>query len=254
MKAKILILFLGCVIFANLAYCDELSQIRSLFYQGNASYGEEDFESAISYYESALDLGYKSAHLYYNLGNAYFKNGYLGKAILNYLRAKQLMPQDADLRSNLNYAQSRIKGGIVIPERKWLARIFFRLTDSFSLDQITMLSAILYFILAGLVICFIIVKNIRRILTYACAFIFFLLVFSLVIFYVQFRETVVQKKAVIMTQTSDSKFEPFDDATTFFTLYEGESVVVMTSRKNWVKIRRVDGKQGWIKKSDIEFL
>lgn len=42
--------------------------------------------------------------------NAYFKLGNKGKAILNYERALQLLPRDADVKSNLVYARSLIEG------------------------------------------------------------------------------------------------------------------------------------------------
>ena len=81
-----------------------------------------------------------------------------------------------------------------------------------------------------------------------------LLIISLSLFSVQFYKTVVQKEAVAIVNTVDSKFEPLEDATTFFVLNEGESVTVIASKKGWLKIRRPDNKQGWVKESDIEFL
>jgi tetratricopeptide (TPR) repeat protein len=255
MRIKLSFLFLGLMlIFIKSADCSGLSQARSLFYQGNTHYSEEKFQQAIVDYEKALSLGYESGPVYYNLGNAYFKQGKLGKAILNYLRAQRLMPRDADLKSNLDYVRSLIKGGVVAPKENWLTRIFFRLVDSFSLDTITLLSSILYFILSALVIFFILVKNLRKMLAYISALTLVLLLICLGSFFGQFYKTVIRKEAVIIAETSETKFEPFDDATTFFTLNEGESVLVVTSKKDWVKVARIDGKQGWVKKKDIQFL
>lgn len=241
-------------IFVKQANPDELNDARLLFHQGNAYYSEERFEEAITYYEETLSLGFESGPLYYNLGNAYFKHDFLGKAILNYLRAKRFIPKDADLKSNLNYAQSLIKGGSVVPERKWFARIFFNAADSFSLERITLFSVTLYFILSTLIILFILIKNLRRILTCIIGAVLAFLVLYVAIFFTQFHKTIIQKQAVIIAESSDSKFEPFDDATTFFTLNEGEGVSMVASRKDWVKIKRVDGRQGWIKLKDIELL
>ena len=75
---------------------------------------------------------------------------------------------------------------------------------------------------------------------------------SLSLFYAQYSTTIARKEAVIIAETSDSKFEPFTDATTFFTLYEGQKVLIVTSENGWVKIERPDGKQGWTKATDIE--
>jgi len=253
MRIKLSFLFLGLMlIFIKSADCGGLSQARSLFYQGNTHYSEEKFQQAIVDYEKALSLGYESGPVYYNLGNAYFKQGKLGKAILNYLRAQRLMPQDADLKSNLDYARSLIKGGIAAAKEKRLTRIFFRVVDSFSLDTFTLLSSILYFILSALVISFILVKNLRKILAYISVPMSVLLLICIFLFFAQFYKTVIQQEAVVTVEAADAKFEPFEAATTFFTLNEGENVFIVTSRKDWVKIARIDGKQGWVRTKDIE--
>ena len=255
MKIRLLILF-SIIMIASVtpAFGGDSSQARMLFHKGNAYYNDEGYEDAIVQYEEALRLGLESGPLYYNLANAYFKSGSLGKAILNYSRAKRLMPKDADLLSNLAYAQSLIKGGTVVSERKWLARVFFGLADSFSLDKITLLCSVLYLILSVLIILYILAKDLKKIASYLIVLVMIMLVVSIGLFYVQYNKIIVHKEAVVISDKSDSKFEPFDDATTFFTLYEGESVNIVTSEKDWVKIKRLDNKQGWIKKSDLEFI
>lgn len=198
--------------------------------------------------------GFESGPLYYNLGNAYFKQGSLGKAILNYLRARRLIPRDVDLNSNLNYARSLIKGGAVIPRTKWFRRIFFNLADSFSLNRITLITVALYFIASIMVIFLIITKNSKKVLGYIAGLILALLFISTSLFCAQFCKTIIQKQAVVIARSSGAKFEPFDSATTFFTLNEGEVVSEVASRGGWIKIKRIDGKQGWIKTSAVEFL
>lgn len=253
MKIRPLILFSVIMfILVKQASCDDFSQARMLFHKGNAYYNDENFQEAIVQYEQALKQGLESGPLYYNLGNAYFKSGSLGRAILNYSRAKRLMPKDADLLSNLAYAQSLIKGGTGAPERKWFVRLLLSLADSFSLNKITMLCSVLYLILSALITLYILAKNLKKIISYLAALVLVVLVISMGLFYIQYSKIIIHKEAVVVFDKSDSKFEPFDDATTFFTLYEGESVHIVTSEKDWVKIKRLDNKQGWIKKSDIE--
>ena len=255
MKTKLSLLFLAFLfIFNGQADAYELNQAKLLFQQGHTHYIEGKFEEAIADYEQVLNSGLESGPLYYNLGNAYFKNGSLGRAILDYLRAERLMPEDTDLKANLDYAQSLIKGGLIIPTRCWLIRFFFALADSFSLNRITIFSSILYFLLSILIIFIILTKNSRRIFVCVSVPVLVFLILSLSLFFAQFWQTIVHKEAVVITQQADSKFEPFDEATTFFTLNEGECIFIVTSRKNWIKVRRIDGKQGWIKKSDITLL
>ncbi len=255
MKIKSVVLFFAVMfIFTGGGNCAELSQVRQSFYEGNIYYSKEDFKQAIADYEKALESGFESGPVYYNLGNAYFKQGSLGKAILNYLRAERLIPQDVDLKSNLNYTRSLIKGGMVLPERKWFRRVFFNLADSFSLDRITLITAALYFILSIMVILLVIRKNSKKLFGYITGLVLILLLISASLFCAQYCKIIIRKEAVVIVQSSDAKFEPFDTATTFFTLNEGETVTEVASKESWIKIKRIDGKQGWIKTSAIEFI
>ena len=68
------------------------------------AYKAEDYPAAIDLLEAITATGIENGLLYYNLGNAYLKNNDLGHAILWYARAKQLLPNDPDLRFNYDYA------------------------------------------------------------------------------------------------------------------------------------------------------
>ena len=73
-----------------------LSQAPSptdLMAEANAQYERGEYGDAAQQYEALIASGYEDAALYYNLGNAYFKKGELGLAVLNYLRAEELSPR-----------------------------------------------------------------------------------------------------------------------------------------------------------------
>jgi tetratricopeptide (TPR) repeat protein len=76
-----------------------------LFNKAVAAYKGNDFEKAITLNESLIGKGCKTATIYFNLGNAYFKNGNIGKAMLNYERAERLAPNDEDIQHNLAFAR-----------------------------------------------------------------------------------------------------------------------------------------------------
>ena len=73
----------------------------------NALYEDGRYEQAARSFQQLVDKGYGDPVLYYNLGNAYFKQGDIGRAILNYLRAERLAPRDDDIRTNLDFARSQ---------------------------------------------------------------------------------------------------------------------------------------------------
>jgi hypothetical protein len=66
------------------------------FAQGNAAYASGAMEDAVGSYGRLVDSGVENASLFYNLGNAYYHLGDLGRAVLNYERATGLEP-DFDL-------------------------------------------------------------------------------------------------------------------------------------------------------------
>ena len=47
---------------------------HTAFFQANTLYSQGDYDRAIHAYEQLLAAGRHSGHVYFNLGNAYFKN------------------------------------------------------------------------------------------------------------------------------------------------------------------------------------
>ena len=97
-------IFLACFLFficvEPRAYSQSQSYLAAIYRQANADYGQGRYERAIEKYEQ-IAHSLQNGVVYYNLGNAYFRLGKRGKAILNYERAKRLMPRDKDIDFNL---------------------------------------------------------------------------------------------------------------------------------------------------------
>ena len=83
-------------------------------------------KSAMRYEKLIKDGGIENGKIYYNLGNTYFRINDIGRAILNYRKAEQYMPNDTNLRQNLKYArEKRIDKIEEKQETKVLKTIFF---------------------------------------------------------------------------------------------------------------------------------
>ena len=73
----------------------------------NALYEHGLYADAVSSYVDLVDSGAQSSELYYNLGNAYFRGGDLGRALLSYKRAARIDPGDGDIQANLDLVRGR---------------------------------------------------------------------------------------------------------------------------------------------------
>jgi tetratricopeptide (TPR) repeat protein len=85
------------------------------------------YQEAILHYEAIVkEGGVRNGRLYYDIGNAYFRIGDVGRAILNYKRAELFMQNDPNLEQNLDYARNRRADRIEVREReKVLKTLFF---------------------------------------------------------------------------------------------------------------------------------
>ena len=92
---------------------------EKLFAQGNSEYQKGDYESAERYYSQILNSGFDSGPLYYNLGNACFKQKRLGDAIYYWEKAKQKLPADREIQENLELANLLIVDRIEVSENPW---------------------------------------------------------------------------------------------------------------------------------------
>lgn len=127
-----LLLIVASGVFLLPARGEELSKARiaDLFHEANDLYHQADqvaatnpekakslYQQAAMRYESLVTKGgIHNGRLYYNIGNAYFRTNDLGRAILNYRRALQYIPNDPNLRQNLSYARKQRLDKIVEPQ------------------------------------------------------------------------------------------------------------------------------------------
>lgn len=228
---------------------------EAVFEEANKAYQNGEFHKAAELYRQLCDEGYLSGNLYYNLGNAYFKLGAKGLAVLNYERARRLIPGDADLKANLNYVLSGVQEGV----SDWKYEFLKFLTGMAPVDQLAVYASIWFFGLAILIVLGIlkpapfrnlIEGELRKWWTgivIGCAIIFYIFgSLAALTFWDQSREQAVAVKAGAV------RFEPSKAATLYYNLAEGSRVLVLEEKEDWLKIKRVDGKRGWVEKDCLE--
>ena len=104
-------------------------RLEDKFFQANKFYSRGEYQKAVSTYEKIIASDIKAGNIYYNLGNAYFKLGRKGKAILNYERALKFIPGDEDLSANLKFVRSTLAGAQPKEDLRWLEKIYVSFRD-----------------------------------------------------------------------------------------------------------------------------
>ena len=91
--------------------------ISSQIILANELYHEKNYQGAADIFEKLIDQGETNGYLYYNLGNTYMRLGNTGSAILNYVRARALLPRNESLDANLRYAVNQTQDQLPPPAR-----------------------------------------------------------------------------------------------------------------------------------------
>lgn len=236
---------------AGNAYAD------SLWVAGTNAYADGQWSAAARSWTSICDLGLESPVLYYNIGNAYYKDGDIAHAVLFYERALKLDPSYADAKYNLEFAQGMVQDKIEeVPEffvevagRKmcWLLP-----SDTWAVLFIVFLAATL-----AMLLLFLLGRSSRnRKIGFFVGIAMFLLA-ALCLDFAFWQRTDYRNadKAVVMKPVCSAKSSPgSDSATDLFVLHEGTKVTILDSVGNWDNIELADGRQGWLQSTDLEII
>jgi hypothetical protein len=221
---------------------------RTFFDEGNRAYEENDFERALDRYERVVQSGHESPELYYNMGNAHFKLGDLGRSVLFYERALRLRPGDEDVRANLELVRSLVIDEVVPLPGFWLFRAvdwWVHLVPQAWLLAIVVASYVMAAVgLVGVLLArsqSLRTAGIRLAIPAAAACV----VLGVNLIAVQWRIG-VPVEAVVLADELPVHSAPSDDRTLeLFTIHEGTKVRVDQDAGNWVEIVLADGKVGW---------
>ncbi len=225
----------------------------ALLDSANSCYSDSRYDDAIKNYKKILSLGYESAELYYNLGNAYFKTNQLSNAILNYERAKLHSPQDEYINTNLEIARTYVEDKIeVIPEffiTKWINTIKYAFTS----DNWAIFSIIGFVLFLTLFLFYLFSTKlfIKKSSFWISLILFFISIFCFWFSYKQKDTFTKHDKAIIFDQTVTVKSSPDESGTDLFLLHEGTKVQLLDSIGNWREIKISDGNVGWLENKTI---
>jgi len=229
---------------------------EQLFRQANQLYQQGKFTEARDAYGTILGSGYESPELLYNLGNACYKSGSIPSAILNYERARRLLPADEDLRHNLQIANMMITDRIEPTPRLFVWEYWDGIKNAFSLQGLTMTVYLLYLCLALIASVFFLSRTyaLRKLATLAGSGFLVLFLFFLVVLIARLGDVTRTDEAIVLTQIVTVKNSPDAKSSDAFVLHGGVKVQIIDRVGTWSKVRLADGKVGWLEAASAEVI
>ncbi|UKN01309.1 tetratricopeptide repeat protein [Paracrocinitomix mangrovi] len=219
--------------------------------EGNELYNSEKYEEAIEAYSKHIANGEYSVELYYNLGNAYYRNGDLGKSIWAYESALKIDPDHEDANFNLEFANAQTIDKLDTQRHglgHWVQGLAF--SDKINFWAII---SIICSILLSLALTVFVKSRLRKYRNFSLLSTSILLIGLIVsIVGASYHKNLITSKSqgVVITEQVDVLVSPQEGAKTSYKLSEGAKVSIVSDSDDWVQINLNDNK-GWIQKKDI---
>ncbi len=234
----LLLLFLAACSAGAATSGSQMSEVNRLYEEGR-------YNEAATRYQALVDAGVQDGRLYYNLGNAYFKAGDLGRAILNYRRAQRLLPRDGDVAANLKLARAQTLDRIEVENEGGIVGLVRRLIGWNTLDEAAIATLVLWVILCGLAVGALLWQRRRHALLYLAGGVATLLLLGMLSIGIRLLDQHGQRPAVVVAAEVAVRSGPGDDYLTEFTLHAGAEVRVVERRGDWIRIALPGDLQGW---------
>lgn len=228
--------------------------------QATAAYNEGNFSKAIELLEKEKNeqkaKGLESAELYYNLGNAYFRNNDLAHALLNYERALLLNPGDRDTKHNIDYVSSLTEDKILVADTFFLSDWFTLLQHCLSANTWALAAIVTFLLLIGSLFLYFFGKsiNIKKISFYAGIVFIIVILLANVFAFRQKYEMKNRATAIVISGSVQVKSSPDLNSKDLFILHSGTKVKITKEDRRWLEIEIADGNIGWIQREALEII
>lgn len=244
-------------------FCTCVINAQNLVEKGDSSYIKKDYNKAITFYEDAIKNEGVSYELLYNLGNAYYRAGDVGKAMLNYERALLMSPNDSDILANIDFLRSNLIDKIP-DNRSVISRIWDSMLSLMSVNSWAWVSLIVFIITLVLIANYILSSNImmRKIGFFGGIAGVFMFIFSIVIAFSSASRASNRKFAIVTDESvvlSTSPQTPVEITEEAALLHEGSKIEILDSVvtpndstcRIWYNVK-VNNNEAWIKANSVE--
>src|SRR5437762_10260369 len=237
---QILVLLVFALPSAETASNDEPSRTGDdLFAKANTEFAAGNFKAAIADYEAVVGSGAWSANLFYDLGNAYFRDGDFGRAILNYDRALRLDRHHPEADANLRIARDQTRSLELAPSA--LERYL-----NFGTSNFFAVAATIFFWLTIILLILRPGKVLR-----AIAGVFLAAICGLAAYRLE-NGTRGQGLAIVIAENAQARVATVDSAKSVLALPAGSEVLILQERGDWNYAALPNDQRGWVAANAVE--
>ena len=219
---------------------------ENVFTKANQAYNEARYQEAAEDYEALVQSGHWHANLFYDLGNAYYRLGNFGKAILNYERALALDPRQPEADANLRLARDEARA--LELRRDWIERYASMATEK----QYSIAAAVgfwlVVFVAAHLVL------SRRRSAGRIALIVTGVPVCGVSVFAIFTLENGTRGNAlaVVTAKETEARLATADNAKSILLLPAGSEIKILSERGDWIYAALPNDQRGWIPSSSAE--
>lgn len=215
------------------------------FDAANKLYEQGKYAEAATAYEKLLGTGQVSAAVYFNLGNAFFKAGQLGRALAAYRQAEQLAPRDPDLRANMQFARDQAQGPTLPANRAQ------RLLGRLRLNEWTLLAAAAVWVELLLLAAWQLWPGARATLRgtiFAGAAAAVLLCGCAA---AAFHTARGADTALVIAREAVVRHGPLEESAETFRVHDGAELRVLDHKDEWLQVSPGPNRVGWLRRDQV---
>lgn len=218
-----------------------------------AAYNAGDYATAIDLYEKLIRADVTGAEIDYNLGSAYFQAADLGRALLHFRRAQEIMPRDGEINRGLALVRA-LRVDIQGDETALLDNLAAFTAGSLTPAELGWLTLMGWLIWCVLLLLSIVRKPWRRRLRWALIAWGVVVMLGVVLFLGRLCVEAGRPSAVVTAFLTPVMSGPGQDYIEIFDLYSAAEMRVMETNGDWARVLLPDGRQGWVELSAIELV
>ena len=234
-----------CVVITCVALRSQGEDVSAAFTAANHLFEQQKYSEAAAAYETIIEQGNNSLALYYNLGNACFKSGQIGRAIAAYRHAQKLSPRDPDVEANLQFARDQVQNSKPPASNLWI-----NFLDRLTVNEWTIL-AVTFVWLCFLLLTFGQLKPHWRKALRGYAIALGILALATIGCTAFAADRQLTAAAVVTVQEAVVRRGPFDESQSAFTLRDGAELTVTDKQKNWLQVTDTSNRVGWVLENQV---